>query len=634
MSTHPSVLKSVTVRIALALTALCAAAHVSAQPTLRVTAANSSSPNAVYDVLFGAAPQTTLLNADGISFKSFHSLVLVPNSASGGVDAIVADITGGTIVRYFGPTGTPTVSSTVVWSKASNISGPQQPDGLSVDAAGNLYAITSTGGPNGPQVWVLPATPITTASPTGFGTPILLDQQFNGDEVDSLVETVVVPTAATPAAQTAYTNAGINAGDLLVLVRDNDFSGSNSGSDGGAYDSKEPALVYDYSAAAIKNALIGAAASMPPTASLSPTILLWELSFPYVQQPPQQPAAQPTGIDIWPIDGSVLISTNVGSILQYALPNAASNTKPSTWTTSLFTTFASLSCGSSCPFNKIRTGLQMNTAYAFGTQSTGDASGNVLYFAADATKPTPAGGFGFAMGTAVPTSGTTAGSPYGLAVAPATVVVASTTTCTSPSGCNPTGALAHVIVPGPGSVTGNILEQTCIFVDPRLLADGTCPGTLNIAQMCPGFAANTIPATMCGASGQNKNEFAAIQTVANGVDNVPGILVQTVQEPSALIPNTTDPSCPRQVLGWTPLLGSMEGTEPEGSNIIDMGSYCDNGGVTRGNSMWLIGGQLSPAISSTTHGSSVTRTKSSPTSGMWSAPRPSPSRQKRHCRSA
>ena len=54
MSIHASVFKSVVVRLALALTALCAAAHVSAQPTLRVTAANSSSPNAVYDVLFGA----------------------------------------------------------------------------------------------------------------------------------------------------------------------------------------------------------------------------------------------------------------------------------------------------------------------------------------------------------------------------------------------------------------------------------------------------------------------------------------------------------------------------------------------------------------------------------------------------
>ncbi len=198
MSIHPSVFKSVSVRLALALTALCTAAHVSAQqPTLRVTATNSSAPtgtvpNAVYDVLFGAQ-QTTLLNADGGSFQSFHSLVLVPNSASGGVDAIVADTAGGTIVRYFGPTGTPLVSSTVVLSAAS--AGPKNPDGLSVDAAGNLYVVTSSGSP---QVWVLPATPITAANPTGFGTPILLDQTFNRNEVDSVVETVVVPPA-TPA---------------------------------------------------------------------------------------------------------------------------------------------------------------------------------------------------------------------------------------------------------------------------------------------------------------------------------------------------------------------------------------------------------------------------------------------------
>jgi hypothetical protein len=595
MSIQSSAMKTVAARLALALTVLLGAAQVSAQPTLRVTAANSSAPNAVYDVLFGAQ-QTTLLNADGSSFQSFHSLVLVPNSTSGGVDAIVADTAGGTIVRYFGPTGTPTVSSTVVWRKASNIPGPQQPDGLSLDAAGNLYVITSSGGPNGPQVWVLPATPITTASPTGFGAPILLDQQFNGNEVDSLAETVVVPPAATPAAQAAYTNAGINAGDLLVLVRDNDFSGGNGGSDGGVFDSKEPALVYNYPAAGIKQVISQVLAGH--AASVSPTILLWELAFPY----PSPSNAVPNGIDIWPIDGSLLISTNLGSILQYPLPSAERNSEPSTWTSNSFTTFASVSCGSPrCPFNKIRTGMQMNTAFAFATQSTAASSGNILYFSVPLTTPTPAGGFGFTTGTAVPTSGATAGSPYGLAVAPATIVVASTTTCTSAAGCNPTGALAHVIVPGATGVNGNILEQTCIFTDPRLLADGTCPGTLNIAQMCPGFAANTIPPTMCGASGPQRNQFAAIQTIANGVDDVPGILVQTVQVPSALIPNTTDPLCRQQVLGWTTLLGSKEGTEPEGSNVIDMGSYCDNGGVTKGNSMWLIGGQLSPAVSSTTH---------------------------------
>jgi hypothetical protein len=603
VSIHSSAVKTAAARLALALTAMLGAAHVSAQPTLRVTAANSSAPNAVYDVLFGAQ-QTTLLNADGASasFQSFHSLVLVPNSTSGGVDAIVADTAGGTIVRYSGPTGTPTVSSTVVWSATtSNTPGPTNPDGLSVDAAGNLYAVTSSG-PHGPQVWVLPVTPITAASPAGFGTPILLDQQFNRNEVDSLVETVVVPPAATSAAQAAYTNAGISAGDLLVLVRDNDFSGGSAGSDGGVFDPQEPALVYDYPVAGIQNVL--KQALIGQVASVSPTILLWEVTFPYLSGavPPVPTGAVPTGIDIWPIDGSLLISTNLGTILQYSLPSSA---------TSSPTTFASVPCGATpCPFNKIRTGIQMNTAFAFATQSTAANSGNILYFSVPMTTPptpTPAGGFGFTAGTgAVPTtngSGATAGSPYGLAVAPATVVVASTTTCTSATGCNPTGALAHMIVPGATGVSGNILEQTCIFTDTRLAlgSNGTCPGTLNIAQKCQGFAANTIPETMCGASGPNKNQFVAIQTTANGVDGVPGILVQTVQTPSALIPNTTDPSCRDQVLGWTTLLGSKEGTEPEGSNIIDMGSYCDNGGVTKGNSMWLIGGQLSPAVSSTTH---------------------------------
>ena len=69
----------------------------------------------------------------------------VPNTASpGGVDLVVADTAGGQILRYFGPTGTPTVASTLVYSATSG-TGPLQPDGLSVDAAGNLYAVTSAG---------------------------------------------------------------------------------------------------------------------------------------------------------------------------------------------------------------------------------------------------------------------------------------------------------------------------------------------------------------------------------------------------------------------------------------------------------------------------------------------------------
>ena len=120
-------------RSALVVGALLATEELLAQ-SLRVTAANSSAPNAVYDVLFSPAG-TTLLNSNGSAIRSFRALAFVPG-ATGGADLVVADSGAGSIVRYVGPTGTPTESSVLVWSAASNVPGPQHPDGLSVDAAG------------------------------------------------------------------------------------------------------------------------------------------------------------------------------------------------------------------------------------------------------------------------------------------------------------------------------------------------------------------------------------------------------------------------------------------------------------------------------------------------------------------
>jgi hypothetical protein len=627
----------VTLRCALTLIAVITAANVDAQ-SLRVTAANSSSPNAVYDVFFSPA-QTTLLNADGATFKSFHSLVFVANAASGGADLLVADTAGGSIVRYFGPTGTPPVSATVVWSGASNIPGPKQPDGLSVDAKGNLYVVATGNNGAKPQLWVLPATPITAAAPTGFLAPVLLDEYFNGNEDDSLVETLVVPKPATPAAQAALTKAGIGVGDVLVLVTesdshnqygesghgygDHDHNGdrdsgdhdgygdhgssndhsdhdgygdhgsSNDHSDHGGYNDHDGRgdhdkhdrgareLVYVYPAAQIQKVINGTAKSV------SPRIVSSLCQFPYAS------GAKPNGMDIWPIDGTLLISTSAGTILQLTLG-----------TSNAATTFASIACTAGhCPFNKLRTGTQGDNAYAFVTQATTIDSGDVLQFAVPMSTATPYGGFRFTAPTASQAaSGPTAGAPEGLAVAPESlVVVASSSQCTSDAGCNPTGALGHVIAgPAANQVTGNIFEQTCLITDTRLQAGGACPGTINISQVCPGFAANIIPSTICGASGPAGNQFAAIQTIANGVDNVPGILVQTQETPSAIIPGTTDPACKQQVVGWTTRLGSTEGTEPEGSSLIDMTGYCDGGGSqTKGNSMWLVGGKLSPTVSAT-----------------------------------
>ena len=183
-------------------------------------------------------------------------------------------------------------------------------------------------------------------------------------------------------------NAGIDPGDLLVLVRDNDFFGGSGGSDGGAYDSKEPALVYDYPATGIKQVLTGAASSV------SPTILLWELSFPYPS------GAVPNGIDIWPIDGSLLISTNLGTILQYRRRRAATNPSRPAGRQALHE-IRVVSCAFASPARSIRSGpARSPIRLTRSPPNPPGRSGNILYFSVPTGTSTPAGGFGFTTGTA------------------------------------------------------------------------------------------------------------------------------------------------------------------------------------------------------------------------------------------
>jgi hypothetical protein len=571
-------------RAALILVSALFAAQLPAQ-SLRVTVANSSAPDAVYDVLFSPAA-TSLLNADGASFHSLQSLVFVPGS-NAGVDLIVADTAGGTLAHYYAPTGTPLTSATVIWSAASQVPGPQRPDGLSVDAAGNLYVTTNY--PR-PQLWVLRPSP---AAPGGYGAPLLLDDHFAGREVDALVDSVVVPSTLSAPVQAALAANGVHPGDVLVLVADTDHD---------PYDSREGITVFDYSAASIAARL-----ASPGTPIAAPATALRQSQLP---QGGYKSSPLPTGLDIWPVDGSLILAASNGSILQYTLPVSAS--AGSLWTYAARTTFASIPCPTG-RFFKMRTGIQSGTAYVFVTQSTGPASGNTLQFAVPADMATPPGGFGFVNPTltvassASGNSNSTTGMPVGIAVAPPAVVIQAADCVAAAGGCNPTGGLSHSIDPGaagvgPQGVRGNIVEQTCIVTDTRVQPDGSCPGTLNIATLCPGFPANLVPATMCGASGPAKNQLAIVQSIANGVDDVPGIVVQSESSPADLIPGTTDLGCskPSQVVGWTPRLGSDEGVTPEGAAVIDMTTFCDrSGGTTRGNSIWVLGGQLSTTLTGT-----------------------------------
>src|SRR5262249_10518502 len=119
---------------------------------INVTAANSSN-DAIYSVAFSnGGGSITISNTQRGALQYLTSLVFYPNLATFQLDLIAAD-NGGEIVRYPGDfhQGSPT-TGTVVF--AAGGTGPQNPDGLSVDPAGDLFVVNSKpGSTSNPQLW-------------------------------------------------------------------------------------------------------------------------------------------------------------------------------------------------------------------------------------------------------------------------------------------------------------------------------------------------------------------------------------------------------------------------------------------------------------------------------------------------
>ncbi len=306
---------------------------VTVQVIARVTAANSVG-DLLYDVTAFAPPPgpgvTTPLNVDGSSHGTFTSLVYAPNAA-GTMDVLIADATKGQIVRYRARAN----SSTPVWSYG-NAGGPAHPEGLSLDASGNLYIVTSKlNDKTTSAVWVLA---VSSASPTGFAAaPQLIDASFTTANGVQLLKETVVATSNT----TAW-----NAGDLLVLV--------GNGSSSNSQNNTNNADVLVYRRATIANVMA------THTAVTAPDVILIN--------PSQFPSSEyPVGMDFWPATDSVssqptlVIATNAGRVLRYDF---------SSGTPHLVQVFAS-DLGSG--LQKVKVGQQLGVPYAFASQvlSTG-----------------------------------------------------------------------------------------------------------------------------------------------------------------------------------------------------------------------------------------------------------------------
>ncbi len=551
MRNSPSRLTMVLTRATVVLAGLLAAATANAE-FVRVTAANSIG-NLIYDATSFAAggPGTTSpLNTDGASHGSYSSLVQLASLATGTVDIVVTDAQNGQIIRYTPAVGATPASVTRVWSGTSASPCNGTLDGLSADAAGDLYFVLR----NKPTVCVLP---VSANSATGYANqPLVVDVNgYSSLGAAYLRETTVATTAG----------SGWAIGDLLVL--------------GSSKNSSNKTLVFVYKAASLQSVMNGAGArNGPDIALISPGQFTW--------------AGNPVGMDIWPADAlantpTLLITTTAGQVLRLDFTSGTYGYAPR-----LVQVFAD-SLGSG--LSKVKEGLQLGIPYAFVTQA-GGGNGQILQLGAP-------GSSGTTNLIGIATQGVQ--SPNALAVSRQAALPASS--CVFPGTCDLSGGvLPHTITGSTtGQISGNILETSCVVLaDPRV-TNGVCDGTnLNVASLCPGFGNEIIPGTMCGSAGASRSGFALLRTMTTGVDNIPGILVNTAEDVDRILPATPptmNPPCPSAVLAWVPRSDAVpsEGTivevDPQTGlqQLVDMTTFCDaSGGSNRGLSIWGVGLRL------------------------------------------
>lgn len=555
---------------------------------LRVTAANSSG-NSVYDVTFTPPTGTTSpLNADGSKHGVFSAMVQLENPKTFTVDLLVADAKLGQIVRYTTPVaGAAPAPSIPVWKY--NGWGPMHPDGLSLDAAGNLYILSSKlSDSSRSSVYVLRAN---ASSATGYDpTPLLIDSSCGyPNSLPVLMDSTVATT----------TTAAWNPGDLLVLVGSG-IDDDDDDSYGHGYNKPQSqASVIVYRQQSIASVLAAGGPRNGPDATLvSPSQFSSNEST--------------TGLDFWPADAvtthaTLLVSTNAGRILRFDFGAAAALTLPSS------SVFAS---GLGSGLQKLKVGLQLEVPYAFLTQqSSYHGKGQILQVGAPGSSGST---------NLVSTVSQGVNAPDAIAVARA--AAAPSTNClvpTSPpgvlgtpgSGCTLTGAMQHGIFASTpavqAAISGNVVESTCVVLqDPRVVG-GVCNGaSLSVASVCPNFGQEVIPGTLCGSSGNSGSGFALVRTDAPGVDDVPGLLVygeETVDTILPVAPPLINPGCPVATVAWVPRSNASpsEGTVVEIDPItglpqlVEMTGYCDTAGSTsRGMSIYGVGLTVNaPALS-------------------------------------
>jgi hypothetical protein len=566
------------------LTAFLSLLSIAQADQLLVTGANRDG-SAVYDLGIspsssnpsGATPikpvfanSVTQINnaADEKTHSGFDALVWVPNPVCQSLDLIVADASNGQIVRYAGATtlancnapassssGTPIVNPVAQvlfkWSKRG--SGPAQPTGISADAYGNLFVVSSSGSWDpAASVWVLPFNKTKNLYCAGTGNycaPVLVDGKFCGTTTQQLSEVLV---AGIPAV-TSGKNTLWNAGDVLVLVGDSFDARLIAYAQAKLYSSKTKGLLN-----------LAALPLSQPTSTPIP----WSAFH--------GQSAAPAGMDIWPANPvwhtntTMLFTTADGRILEFDtllnkfVCNFAQNRGPG--------------------LQKIKVGSYASVSYAFVAQLEAHNTGQILVFGAAPTS---------GANNPIKTISSGIMNPQGLAVissgsASLTAPKKGTTPCAPPNApcvIAPLGPeLVSTITAYPGdNLSGTVLEQNCIIgTDPRVtVGQGgwSCNGNaLPIGagtNYCPTFPAAVIPGSACGHSGPTGAGFAVIEGTATGIDpNDNNSFITTAGNIDAVLPGPNNLECTPAafaatgqipLIAWGPRsdLTTVEGIIPE-----------------------------------------------------------------------
>ena len=592
-----------------ALIALLATAgvHAQAQTSISVQAATNVF-NQILGVSF-AAGSTTVLNTDEASLHRLESLTFVTNPNTFFVDLLAAD-DGGKILRYATDFTCQPPQSCTTGTVVSQAAAIGNPNGLSADPFGNVFAVNNAPGISPqPQVWALPtagnggylqAVNIDTTSPTGslgqhqavvetmiVRTPLGTSQftltsapfgpgytggtlmaawpNFTGTNYQVTLSTGQSITACTfTNGSTTFTcpstningtpNAMVNvpllnAGDLLVVSQ-----------------APDEILLYP-----------GHAGAGPLSPNYTPTVLIPQCPV----QPVCIPAGStPGGIAVWPADNSLLVTTFGGSILRFEISGG---------TITQGQPVSGLPAGN---LYKINSALANGGPVAYVAQSAPGNHGSILEL-------TPFGNNGIQFFASVTAPGSVQG-------------IAATNTAQAPEGnclavnggCDLFGDKLnkHTIMPIPGGpklAASNIVETLCFVAqDPRVSSGGVFNNQpLKVNDVCPGFDDTNgvnpmiIPGFFRGGSGISGSAFAMIKTqTAN--DQFNATYVHTEQDPNALFPNASNPVCGANggtaVVLWGPRAGegliaeeNVNIVNPGNANpmptLVDIGDGCGTG---------------------------------------------------------